>query len=69
MLQYQFFNIFILVVNAPSASLGSSSNVPLPSVSAARPYAGPSVISGSNHVEITFGIATVGILAFLLTLA
>lgn len=68
MLWYRIFKTHVLIGYAPSA-IGSSSKAPLPSVSAARPYAGPSVISESNHVEISFGIATVGILAFLLTLA
>ncbi|CEP07824.1 hypothetical protein [Parasitella parasitica] len=57
------------VGNAPSATIASSSNVPAPSSSVYRPYAGPSVLSGSNHVEVSIGVATVGILAFLLTLA
>ncbi|GAA5804546.1 hypothetical protein HPULCUR_010046 [Helicostylum pulchrum] len=40
----------------------------LPSVSAARPYAGPSVISGSSHLEVSIAITTIGICAFLFTL-
>lgn len=61
-------DVWFIVGSASSATFVASSKAPLPSVSAARPYAGPSVISGSSHVEVSVGIATVGILAFLLTL-
>ncbi|KAI8066125.1 hypothetical protein BDF21DRAFT_427158 [Thamnidium elegans] len=57
--------------NVPAATrLASSvaSAAPLPSVSAARPYAGPSVISGSSHLEVSIAITTIGICAFLFTL-
>lgn len=50
------------------ASSGASA-APLPSISAARPYAGPSVISSSNRIEVSVAIATIGICAFFLTLA
>lgn len=53
----------------PSATGIASSKVPLPSTSVARPYAGPSVINSSNRVEVSVAIATIGILAFILTLA
>jgi hypothetical protein len=56
----------------PSATYGvsgiMSSMTPVPSVSAPRPYAGPSVISGSNRVEVSIAISTIGVLVFLLTL-